>query len=88
MSFLDLSASNFSTANDAIVAEEEDEEDKEARRKLSESAGQMLYTLIVQGTKETKRLIIDAIIATVQQPGSVPPEEVPELMDILRESAA
>ena len=45
----------------------------------------MLHTLI-QGTKATKRLIIDSIIATVQQPGSVPPEEVPALMDILRES--
>ena len=70
-----------------LFAESADPAEHKSRRKLSESAGQMLHTLILQGTKATKRLIIDSIIATVQQPGSVPPEEVPALMDILRESA-
>jgi hypothetical protein len=56
-------------------------------RRLAESAGQMLHTLILQGSGATKRVIISAIIKTVQQPGSVPPEEVPALMTILRSAA-
>ena len=34
----------------------------------------MLHTLILQGTKATKRLIIDSIIATVQQPEAFRPK--------------
>ena len=56
-------------------------------RKLAESAGQMLHTLILQGKKEVKKIIINAIISTVQQPGSKPPEDVPALMKILRSTA-
>ena len=47
----------------------------------------MLHTLILEGKPEVKRIIISAIISTVQQPGSVPPEEVPALMTILRSAA-
>ena len=46
-------------------------------RRLAEAAGQMLHMLILDGRPEVKRIIISAIISTVQQPGSVPPEEVP-----------
>ena len=56
-------------------------------RKLAESAGQMLHTLIIEGSEAVKKIIISAIIAQVQQPGSVPPEDVPALMTILRSTA-
>lgn len=56
-------------------------------RKLAESAGQMLHTLIQIDSGEVKKLIINAIIATVQQPGSQPPDDVPALMAILRSAA-
>ena len=56
-------------------------------RKLAESAGQMLHTMIVEGRTEVKKIIISAIIAQVQQPGSVPPEDVPALMTILKSTA-
>lgn len=56
-------------------------------RMLAESAGQMLHTLILEGRSDVKQLIISAIISTVQQPGSVPPEDVPALMTILRSAA-
>ncbi|KOO32431.1 hypothetical protein Ctob_007992 [Chrysochromulina tobinii] len=56
-------------------------------RQLAESAGQMLHTLILQGKDEVKKIIIGAIISTVQQPGSKPPEDVPALMQILRSTA-
>lgn len=101
----------------------------EDNRKLAESAGQMLYTLIIEGTPEVRAAtmaveqraccaecamlapiafprhfggisltriaallqvrgrIIAAIIAMVQQPGSTPPEDVPDLMTILRSGA-
>ena len=45
-------------------------------RMLAESAGQMLHTLIMEGEDHIKTLIISAIIRTVQQPGSTPPEDV------------
>ena len=54
---------------------------------LAESAGQMLHTLLLEGKAETKKVIISSIIATVQQPGSTPPEDVPALMTILRSAA-
>ena len=47
----------------------------------------MLHELIVHGQAEVKQKIISAIIATVQQPGSTPPEDVPALMTILRSAA-
>jgi len=56
-------------------------------RKLAESAGQMLHTLIIEGSTEVKKIIISAIITQVQQPGSVPPEDVPALMTILKSTA-
>ena len=56
-------------------------------RMLAESAGQMLHTLILEGRADVKRLIISAIISSVQQPGSIPPEDVPALMIILRSAA-
>lgn len=56
-------------------------------RRLAEAAGQMLHMLILDGRPEVKRIIISAIISTVQQPGSVPPEEVPALMEILKSAA-
>jgi hypothetical protein len=56
-------------------------------RKLAESAGQMLHALIIDGTDEVKKIIISAIISTVQQPGSKPPKEVPQLMNILKSAA-
>ena len=56
-------------------------------RKLAESAGQMLHTLVLEGKAEVKQMIISAIIRTVQQPGSTPPEDVPALMAILRSAA-
>ena len=56
-------------------------------RRLAESAGQMLHQLILEGRSDVKQLIISAIIATVQQPGSTPPEDVPALMAILRSAA-
>lgn len=59
----------------------------EAQRKLAESAGQMLYTLIQEGGAEVKSIIISAIIEKVQEPNTVPPDEVPELMTILRSAA-
>ena len=52
----------------------------EDNRKLAESAGQMLHTLILDGSGDVKKIIISSIISTVQQPGSVPPEDVPALM--------
>jgi hypothetical protein len=59
----------------------------EAQRKLAESAGQMLFTLIQDGGAHVKKIIISAIIEKVQEPNTVPPEEVPALMDILRAAA-
>lgn len=56
-------------------------------KRLAESAGKMLHTLIIKGKREVKRIIISAIIEQVQQPGSVPPEDVPALMEILRSTA-
>ena len=56
-------------------------------RRLAESAGQMLHTLILEGRADVKKIIIGAIISTVQQPGSQPPEDVPALMNILRSTA-
>lgn len=56
-------------------------------RKLAESAGQMLHTLIMDGTEAIKKIIISAIISTVQQPGSKPPRDVPQLMNILKSAA-
>lgn len=56
-------------------------------RRLAESAGQMLHTLIIEGSEAVKKIIISAIIAQVQQPGSVPPEDVPALMTILKSTA-
>ena len=56
-------------------------------RKLAESAGQMLHALIIDGTDDVKKIIISAIISTVQQPGSKPPKEVPQLMNILKSAA-
>ena len=47
----------------------------------------MLHTLIIKGKREVKKIIISAIIEQVQQPGSVPPEDVPALMEILRSTA-
>lgn len=59
----------------------------EDNRKLAESAGRMLHTLIMEGSESVKKVIINAIIATVQQPGSKPPRDVPALMTILRSAA-
>ena len=56
-------------------------------RRLAESAGRVLHELILLGSGVVKQKIISAIIATVQQPGSVPPEDVPALMTILRSAA-
>ena len=56
-------------------------------RRLAESAGEMLHSLIDSGTTNVKKVIISAIIQQVQQPGSVPPEDVPALMTILRSTA-
>lgn len=56
-------------------------------RRLAETAGKMLHTLIIKGSTKVKKVIISAIIQQVQQPGSVPPEDVPALMDILRSTA-
>ena len=56
-------------------------------RRLAESAGRVLHELILLGSGEVKQKIISAIIATVQQPGSTPPEDVPALMTILRSAA-
>ena len=60
---------------------------EEDTRKLAEGAGQMLFTLIKEGTTEMKDLIIGAIILRVQEPGTRPPEDVPELMTLLRTAA-
>ena len=46
-----------------------------------------LHTLIIEGSTEVKKIIISAIITQVQQPGSVPPEDVPALMTILKSTA-
>ena len=43
---------------------------------------------LMDGTKDVRDLIIDSIIATVQKPGSVPPEDVPELTEPLRRGPA
>ena len=59
----------------------------EDNRRLAESAGNMLHQLILEGSGRVKQIIISAIIATVQQPGSKPPEDVPALMTILRSAA-
>ena len=56
-------------------------------RRLAEAAGQMLHQLILEGRTDVKQIIISAIIATVQQPGSQPPSDVPALMAILRSAA-
>ena len=56
-------------------------------RRLAETAGKMLHTLIIKGSTKVKKIIISAIIQQVQQPGSVPPEDVPALMQILRSTA-
>ena len=56
-------------------------------RKLAESAGKMLHTLIIEGNTTVKKTIIHAIIEQVQQPGSVPPKDVPALMTILQSTA-
>lgn len=81
-----------SKTNDALKAKMEielHERKKIAKenRKLAESAGKMLHTLIVEGKTEVKRIIISAIIEQVQQPGSVPPKDVPALMEILQSTA-
>lgn len=47
----------------------------------------MLHALIMQGRTDVKQIIISAIISTVQQPGSMPPSDVPALMNILRSAA-
>ena len=46
-----------------------------------------LHALIMQGRTDVKQIIISAIISTVQQPGSMPPSDVPALMNILRSAA-
>ena len=56
-------------------------------RRLAEAAGRVLHELILHGSGDVKQKIISAIIATVQQPGSTPPEDVPALMTILRSAA-
>ena len=56
-------------------------------KKLAEAAGQMLHALIVEGKPAVKKNIINAIIATTQGSGSVPPTEIPALMHILRSAA-
>ena len=59
----------------------------EQNRRLAESAGRVLHQLILLGSGVVKQKIISTIIATVQQPGSTPPEDVPALMTILRSAA-
>lgn len=62
-------------------------QEAEDNRRLADSAGQMLTTLLDGDDGDIKQVIISAIIATVHQPGSKPPREVPALMTILRAAA-
>eukprot|EP00325_Prymnesiales_sp_UTEX-LB-985_P033626 CAMPEP_0174727466 /NCGR_PEP_ID=MMETSP1094-20130205/49826_1 /TAXON_ID=156173 /ORGANISM="Chrysochromulina brevifilum, Strain UTEX LB 985" /LENGTH=482 /DNA_ID=CAMNT_0015929211 /DNA_START=135 /DNA_END=1580 /DNA_ORIENTATION=- len=56
-------------------------------RLLAELSGQMLETLVLEGKSDVKQHIISAIVRTVQQPGSMPPDDVPALMAILTTAA-